>query len=210
MSIYLSEDEQMQKIKEWVKKNGIMVVLGIAVFFAANVGWRYWQKHQNYRSIQASSLYEQMLMAHVTHRYDDVKLYAERLRDDYTKTPYASLASLMTARDATVKKDLLAAEQNLQWVVKHAKSKVFKQIARLRLARVLNEAKQQTKALAVLTPIDDEAYLAKIHETRGDIYLAAGDKNSALREYQMSAESIGDGDNGVGKAFIEMKLNQLL
>jgi predicted negative regulator of RcsB-dependent stress response len=207
MNIYLSEDEQVQKIKEWVKKNGIVVICGIAVFFAANFGWRYWQQYRERQNIQASSLYEQLIAAQITHRYDDVKLYAQRLRDDYARTPYASLASLMAARDATIKKDLSIVEQDLQWVIDHAKSKAFKQIARIRLARVFMEDQQSQKALTILEVIEDKAYLAKIYEVKGDVYLSTEDKKLALQEYQKAIEFAGS--NSVIKSIIEMKIQQL-
>jgi len=208
MNIYLSEDEQVRKIKDWVKKNGIAVVLGIALFFAASFCWRYWQQYQNRQSVQASSLYEQVIAAHISHRYEDLKLYAQRLRDDYAATVYASLASMVAAREAIAQKDLSQAEKDLQWTVDHGKDKGFKQIARIRLARILVEEKQAQRALKVLEVIDDKAYLAKIYEARGDIYLSTGDKNLAMQEYQLAAKSAED--NSFTKEIVAMKLNQLV
>jgi len=209
MNIYLSDDEQMHKIKEWIKKNGIIIVIGITVFFATNFAWRYWHKHNDQLNSKASILYEQVMIAHLEHNYDEVKIYTQRLQNDYAKTPYASLAALISAENAVTKKDLPVAEQNLQWIIDHGKNTGFKQIARLRLARVLTENKQLlSKALAVLNVVEDKAYLAKIHEAKGDIYLAMGEKNLSLQEYKMAADSIVD--NNVAKAIIDIKINQLL
>lgn len=207
MSIYISEDEQVQKIKNWIKENGIVVILGIAIFFVASFGWRYWQQHQNRRNIQASNLYEQVIAARVASKYDDVKLYAQHLRDNHGSSVYASLASLVSAREATVQKDWTTAERDLLWIIDYAKSTDFKQITRIRLARIYIENKKSDKALEVLKIVDNKTYLANIHETRGDVYLSVGDKKLALQEYQKATE-LAENDS-LTKSMVEMKLNQV-
>lgn len=208
MNIYLTEEEQIKKIKDWLKEYGLAVILGIAVFFMLSFGWRYWQQYKNNHAAQASIVYEQLITAHIAGNYDDVKLYAKHLRDDYARTPYASLGSLVAARDATVSKDLSGAEQDLQWVVDKTSNKGIKQVARIRLSRVLLEDKQPQKALDAVAKIDDNTYLPMIYATKGDIYLSTGDKNLAMQEYK-NADEVAADDSFI-KAIIEMKINQLL
>lgn len=207
MNIYLSEEEQIQKIKEWVKEYGLAVILGIAVFFVGSFGWRYWQQYKSNHVAQASIIYEQLLGAHIAKDYDQVTLEVKHLRDDYAGTPYASLASLIVAQEAVAKPDLASAEQNLQWIIDKDKNASIKQIARIRLSRVLVEEKKMQQALAVLSKVDDTAYLPLLYEMKGDIYLASGDKKSAIQEYKNAEES---GADNVNKNVVEMKLNQLL
>ena len=208
MNIYLSEDEQVQKIKEWLKEYGVAIILGIVVFFVANFGWRYFQQYKSNHAAQASIIYEQLIAAHISRSYNEVELYAKHLRDDYASTPYAGLASLVAARDATVKKDLLTAEKDLQWIVAKDKNNGVKQIARIRLARIFLEDKQPQKALEVLGKVDDTTYLPMVYEVKGDVYLSTGDKNLAIQEYRNAAEAASE--NSVTKTIVEMKINQLL
>ena len=47
MAELLSEDEQVEAIKQWLKKNGPGIVAGIAIGLAAIGGWRWWQNYQS-------------------------------------------------------------------------------------------------------------------------------------------------------------------
>ena len=98
MDVYLSEEEQIKKIKEWWKKYSPSIIAGIAIFFIVSFGWRYWRNYKIQTAGRASMLYEQMLIANSKNKAEDFKLFAKRLMDNYKRSPYAILAAFTLAK----------------------------------------------------------------------------------------------------------------
>lgn len=207
MNAYMSEEEQIQKIKDWWKKYGNTIIVGLIIFLGLSFGWRYWHSYKAKRAEQASILYEQALSAEMSHKMDSFKLYADQLINNYASSPYASFASFMLAREAVYANKLREAEQHLQWVIDHSGSKGFKQIARIRAARVLLTNKQPPKALELLQKVVDKAYQSVVAELQGDIYIAMGNKANALSAYKTAIAEISK--KGLTSPILEMKINQV-
>jgi predicted negative regulator of RcsB-dependent stress response len=207
MRTYVSDEEQLQKLKDWWKKYGNTIMIAVIAVIALSFGLRYWQQYKTHSAQQASVIYEQLLEADIAKQPANVKLFAQHLMDTYSSSPYASFAAMMLARNAANANDLPTAEQNLQWVLNHSNSKDLRQIARVRAARVLIAENQLDQALALLQKVDDKAYEPIIGEIKGDIYLAKNDKKMALQEYQnafAAANKI-----GVSSPVLAIKLSQL-
>lgn len=207
MDVYMSEKEQIQKIKEWWKKYGTSVLLGLVIFLGASFGWRYWNSYKTKRAESASVIYQQVLNADIAKQTENVQLYSQHLMDDYSSTPYASLAALILARDNVVANKLDAAKDNLQWIIKHSSNKAFIQIAKIRQARILIAEKQPQKAIDLLRLVDSKAYTSLINETRGDAYLGLGKKDDALEAYSSALKA--KTHPGVDAAILAMKVNML-
>jgi|WetSurMetagenome_2_1015567.scaffolds.fasta_scaffold169862_2 predicted negative regulator of RcsB-dependent stress response len=184
-----SDKEQIQMFKDWWKKYGNTIVFGIVIFFIANYGWKYWQKTQDLKVERASMTFLQMIDAESKQQKTEVTLFAKRLMQDYKKSPYASLAALVLAKDAVYAKDYPLALEHLNWVINHAKSSSLRQIARLRAARIANMLKKPEQALILLAKVDDNAFIAAINEVQGDSYTIAGDVNKATKAYQEAART---------------------
>jgi predicted negative regulator of RcsB-dependent stress response len=184
MSDYLSDKEQVQLIKDWWKKYGNTVLLGIAVFLFANFGMRYWQQHQKQNSLRASETYGQLISAWEQGKDDQAKLYGNYLMKYFPRNTYASLAGLLLAKKAVEEDNLNESLSDLNWVIKHAENKSLRQIARIRAARVLASENKIAAGLKLLQTIDNEAYLTAIYEARGDLLLKQGDQKSASLAYQ--------------------------
>jgi predicted negative regulator of RcsB-dependent stress response len=179
----MHDDEQFQKIKEWWHKHGTIVLIVIAVLALLNFGWQYSHKFRERKAEQASLIYEQLLVANLSNKSDDVAALVKQLHDDYSHTPYASLATLLLAHNDINKNDLPAAEQDLQWVINNTHSNGLKEIAKLRNARLLLETKKPNEALAMLNKIDDKTFAPMVHLIRGDVLVALGKNQDALAEY---------------------------
>jgi predicted negative regulator of RcsB-dependent stress response len=204
---YVSEKEQIQLIKDWWKKNGSTILITIVLVFGLGFGWRYWHYYKNKQAEQASVLYEQMLSASIAKKTDDFKLFAQHLIKDYASTPYATLASLLSARANIEQNNLSDAQQDLTWVIQHGKNKSFKQIARIRAARLLLDNNKLQQALQLLKHINDKAFMPAILETRGDVFVAQGDKAQALEEYQTALQATPK--DSVIRMSLQMKITQL-
>ncbi len=206
MDVYLSEQEQIQKIKDWWKKYGTSVLVALVVFAGATFGWRYWHKYETKKSEAASVIYEQMMSSDLSNNDNDFQLYAQHLIKDYKHTPYASLAALMQAGEAVENKKLDAAQTSLQWVIDNSGNKSFREIARIRKARVLVSLNQPQQALQILQKTDDASYQSLADEVTGDAYLLMNKKDKALKAYQ---NAIKNSTAGINTAILTMKVNLL-
>jgi predicted negative regulator of RcsB-dependent stress response len=102
---------------------------------------------------------------------------------------------------------LKEAIQELEIVVNETAITPFKQIAKIRIARILADQKSYSQALSKLDQIVDDAYLSVVYELKGDIYSATGQYADAMKSYTLALEQ--DKINGIGNLYLEMKTNEI-
>ena len=182
MSEY-SEAEQMERAKSWLKTNGIWIIAGIAIGAGGLGGWRWYQERREHQAETASARYEELVDAFS--RRDNVRgtTLLEELNREYAWTPYASLGTLIAARVQVEANELDKAAAGLKSVMDNAKDDELKMVARLRLARVQSALGKHDEALATLKVDDPGEFAPRLADTRGDVLLAKGDRDGALREY---------------------------
>ena len=137
MSDYHSEQAQLDAIKRWWNKYGNSLVTLLLLIALSYVGWQWYQSTQIKRFEQASQAYEQLLP---TLSQDDGQsdMIAQRIVDDFPNTTYTDFALLSLAQHAVYRGDIEDAKRHLQHIIDHSKINEVKQIARIRLARILH------------------------------------------------------------------------
>ena len=105
------------------------------------------------------------------------------LKNQYAWTPYPALGSLIAARVQVEANELDKAAAGLRFVMDNANDDEIKLIGRLRLARVLSAQKKHDEALALLKVDKAGEFAPLVADARGDVLLAKGDREGALREY---------------------------
>ena len=136
-----------------------------------------------------------------------VRSYANELIKDYNKSVYADVAHLTLAKIYVNKDKLNKAQDELQIVVDNTKMTPLKQIAKIRIARIMAADKAYSNALKELSSIDDTTYLPVINELKGDIYGATGQYKEAIEAYKLAIVEVKN--NGMANLFLEMKTNEL-
>ena len=145
-----TEEEQVEKLKAWLKENGLSIVLGIVIGVGGIGGYNYWTHVQETTAAEASSHYTQMLEALESGADDDMQQQADILLADYSSTEYALLAHLALARMHVDNGDFNAAETDLQQVIGSAAQEPLAYLARTRLAAVQIQTEQYDQAIATL------------------------------------------------------------
>ena len=192
MSDY-SEAEQLEQAKSWLKANAIWIIAGIAIGAGGLAGWRWYQDRRDTQAEAASARYEELVDAFS--RRDNVRgttLLAE-LNREYAWTPYASLGTLIAARVQVEANELDKAAASLKSVMDTAKDDELKMVARLRLARVQSALGKHDEALNLLKVDNPGEFAPRLADARGDVLLAKGDRDGALREYTAARASGNDG-----------------
>jgi len=204
---YLSDAEQFERVKAWLRVNVPWILAGLAVGGLAIGGWRWWQAHTDRLALQAGNEYQQVLQAFNVGDQEHGLALVGDLERDFPSSPYTDQANLAAARVLVESNELDRASQHLETVVRNSHDPELVMIAKLRLARVQISLGKADAALATLGSPPPGAFAASYHEVRGDAYYAKGEKAAALDEYRAARLAAGPGlaENDV----LNLKINDL-
>jgi predicted negative regulator of RcsB-dependent stress response len=204
---YLTEQEQIELLKNWIKQYSLVILAGVALAAIIITGWRYWQERQARILTHASAIYDEMLAHRAQNDQGGALVQAEKLYSRYSSTVYGQLSALMIARDAINKKNYLEAKKKLQWVIDHSKINAFRQIARVRLARILIAEKKPEAALKILEIVNDKSFSGLTNEVRGDAYYAMKNNTKARAAYEQALSDLPNAE--VIRPLLQMKYDNL-
>jgi len=185
------DNDEMSRLKRWWEGNGSALVIGVIVGLAVIIGWQGWNWYQNRQAAQAADIYQQVEQGMAGDSVDDnVLATVDRLKNDYSGTPYAADAALRLAGYYVEQQDYDKAREQLVWVSDNAANEGVGHIARVRAARLLWTQDKPDEALSLLDTDHPPAFDALYAETRGDILAARGDREGAYKAYQVALESL--------------------
>ena len=207
MEEYLSEKEQWEQIKAWLRDNGLWIIAGIAVGAAGLAGWHWYEDHVDGVGAQASTKYTQIIDAFERGDRTQGFVLLGELERDYSSSPYVDQGKLMAARIHVGSGDLDKAVTELQAITEHSKDPELALLARLRLARVQIAQNKADAALATLNGVKPGAFEPRYHEVLGDAYYAKGDKATALKEYLKA--KVGDFGGSPDSQQLDLKISDL-
>ena len=204
---YLSEREQADQLRRWLRENWIWLVAGVVLTLAAYYGYRWWDAREAARSAAAGERFSAMLEAIAAGRRDEGLEIAGEVTGEYADTPYADQATLVLVRLDVEAGDLAAAENKLARVADGSKDPDLRTVARLRLARVQLAQGRYDAALASLDAAATPAIDARVLELKGDVLMAKGEPAGAL-EHWRKAEAAVASEPGAA-ALVDAELLQL-
>lgn len=205
MAEYETEEQQVEALKDWWKQNGLAVIGGAVLGISALIGWRGWNWHQEKQATEASDIFAVVQEAVNKNDVSALQEKTKTLRDNYTSTPYASLAVLHQAKNQAEQGDIAAAEEGLRWVLKNSKQDTVQNVARLRLARLLLADNKVDEAQAMVSSGMSDAYASLANEIRGDIFVAKGEIEQAKEAYDQAMQAA----SGGGVEYLQLKRNDL-
>ncbi len=206
MDHYQTDDERVESIKKWWSSNGSSVITGIVMGVAVIVGWQYWTSYKASQGEEASSIYELVMTALQDGKIEVVEVQGTRILDEYSGTPYATLAALSLAKVAVDQGEYDMAMGYLEWVIANSDQVAMTNVARLRLARVMLAVGRLDEAQAELTKVTDASFTAEKEELKGDIHVAANEPGKARAAYE--AARAASGFRGAAD-WLQMKLDDL-
>ena len=208
MDEYLSEKEQWEWLKGWVRSNGLWIIAGVAVGAGILFGMRWWEARTDRIALEAGAKYQNILHALDSNDKTRAASLTTELERDYASSPYVDQAHLLAARLSVEAGELDKAAATLKSVVDQTKDKQLALVARLRLARVQLAQGKADDAITTLDAVDPGAFKARYQDARGDALFAKGDKAGALREYQQARE--GSITQSVDSQTLDLKIGDLL
>ena len=169
-------------------------------------GWGYWQKRTQQRNLAAASRYEQVIEAFSRNDVNGGFRLADDLIQSFPSTAYADQANLAVARIQVENKQLDPAVARLRQVLASTKDAELALIVRLRLARVQLSQGKADDALKTLDAVTPGAFAARYAEVRGDVLLAKGDRDGALKAYR---EARSGDSTTIDTGLLDLKIGEL-
>ena len=181
---YLSEREQVDRIRQWWKENGAWIIVGIGGGLLSLAGWNWWQGYKLERAEQASAIYSVVAQAATQGRIEDVRAGVDSLAAAHGSSPYLQHGRLALAAALVNGGDVAGAMAEFEQVLAAASDPQIALIARFRLARLLVAEGEHERALELVRGPDAGAFAPAMLEIEGDILAARGDADGAGEAYR--------------------------
>lgn len=206
----LSEQEQWENLKRWVRTNGPQVIVMVTVMLVGWYGWKWWQGRGEQQAQAASAIYQQILARFDQEQMAEGVALIETMRTEYPKSPYVAAADMVAARVYVETNQLDKAAEALQRVAATAVDEKLRPVAQVRLARVQAALGNYDAALATLGDQPLGTQEAARLEALGDILLARGDQAGALARYEEARQlHPGDGGEDDSAGLLDLKIADL-
>ncbi|MCX7628026.1 MAG: tetratricopeptide repeat protein [Methylophilaceae bacterium] len=182
MAYDLEEQEKIDALRDWWKRNRSMVLIGVTVGLLALIGyegWKYWRHNQ---ALQASAQFEALSQLKASDT-QQIRSIAGQLMEKYANTPYAARAALLAAHASYAAGDTKSARAQMEWAKNNGRDASTRSIAQLQLAGLLFEEKKYDEALKVLHEKHDPAFDGLVSDLRGDILAVQGKTAEARKAY---------------------------
>jgi len=203
---YLSESEQWERVKTWLRQNLPWLIAGIAIAVLGLAGWRWNEARKERQYAAAAIVYQKVIDAFTKSDVTAAVKLTDQLQKEYPGTGYAEQAELATARIQIENRQYVQAIERLQHVLQTTKDPELALLARLRIARVQIDQNKPDDALTTLAAATPGAFASRYAEVRGDALLVKGDRDGALKAYR-EAESAGGAANDA--ELLQLKINDL-
>ena len=195
MSDYSTEEEQIAAIKNWWKKNGNSLLIGIGLALVIVFGWKAYQSSVVENKTEASMLYQQMISAATStdlsapEEGSTVSYLATELKTKFSDSEYAIYAALFIAKELVSDAKYDEAKAEFNWVLENTEDQRIILIVNGRLARIYSLQGDNDAALKLLTATDP-AFEASYQEIIGDIKIRSGEKDAAIDAYKKAFELV--------------------
>jgi predicted negative regulator of RcsB-dependent stress response len=199
MAEYLSDEEQIDRLKRLIRQYGSSALTGILLALIAYFGWSYWQKRELANQALLSGKYQEVVDASKNAQADSTDVGAKTrflasastLVKDNPDTAYAYQTLLLEARLAADRQDYAAAEKALTSASQiKLDDQGLQQLALIRLARVQLQLGKTDAALATVKTVTLPSFVPTAAELQGDLELIKNDQAAAKKSYQKAWDAL--------------------
>ncbi len=178
--------EQSERVQEWLRQNGVAIIVGIVIGLALIFGYRQWDKHQANARVEAASQFELVRQSLEAGKVSEADTLTDSLKENHADSAYTVFAVTLRAQRQLDAGKSGEAIDSLAWAVAHAKAGPLQDLTRIRLARAQLAAGKADQALATLKAIPAGAYAGLVAELRGDAQVKLGQGGEAAESYRQA------------------------
>ena len=185
MADFLTDEEQAERIQKAWRDYGVIIVLSILLGIGGVVGWNLFQDHRANVRQEAADLFAEFENARgLMGPVDEI---AQSIEEQYPNSSYRMFVFLYQAKDAADENEWERSLGLLEQALELANDKTYRDLIRLRKARVLFQLDRLDDALATVTQVG-EGYELLALELKADIYRAQGNFDNATTSYEEASE----------------------
>lgn len=208
MDELLTDQQQAENVKNWLRQNGLFLVSGVVLGLGALFGWNQWQRYQEQQAENASALYESFQSAARLKQVEQAEAAMLKLVTEHAGSPYTDQGRLIMAKVYLEVSKPEEARKSLQMAADKAASTEVQYIARLRLARVLSFQQKYPEALKALEAPYSKAFAPLFHDVRGDVYYTMNKAAEARSEFEQALNADTSGTL-LDREYVQAKLDDL-
>jgi predicted negative regulator of RcsB-dependent stress response len=201
-----NDEQQSEHFKNFYNLHKVKIFSAIAVFLVAFFTYQYLESVNQSNDEEASQLFLDVLVSKVGN-IDEIKSKVGLLQSNFSNSPYAARASIYYSKLLVETGDYTAAAKELIWASGENIEPSIQSMANYLLGNLYLVEKKLDEALEVADKIITNGYIGLANDLKGDIYLAKGDKENAIKSYELALNYFG-GQGELHKV-IENKLNSI-
>lgn len=196
------EHEQSERVRKWLRENGVSILMGVVLALAGIFGWRQWQDYQSGQAVLANEYYA-AIQAEL--EADNVDAAAEQfaaMREGVGEHAYVALAGMLLASSLSEAGETERAAEIYEPLIDSGKWPALQPVIRLRMAQAETALGRGESALARLQGEAPEGYEALWLETRGDVLFDLDRLEAAAEAYAAAVEQL----RGEGGSFRQARI----
>ena len=175
-----NDEQQSEHFKNFYNSHKIKIFSAIVVFLVAFFSYQYLEGVNQSNDEEASQLFQDVLISKIDN-IDEIKSKVGVLQNDFSNSPYAARASIYYSKLLVEMGDYSAAANELIWASGENIEPSIQSMANYLLGNLYLVEKKLDEALEVANIIITEGYIGLANDLKGDIYLAMGDKENAIK-----------------------------
>ncbi|NCO18920.1 MAG: tetratricopeptide repeat protein, partial [Gammaproteobacteria bacterium] len=162
------EHEQSERVRNWMRENGVSVLMGVVLALAGIFGWRQWQDYQSTQAMLANEYYASVQREVEAGNLEAATQQFATLRETVGEHGYLALAGLLIAGEHAARGELDAAADIYAELRKSKSWDALQPLLRIRHAQVESARGQADAALVLLQGEAPSGFEGLWQELRGD------------------------------------------
>ena len=203
----LTDQQQAELIKRWLKENSKFLIGGLVLGVSGFFSIQFFQENKLKESEMASQLYSEIEFAVKQQRISQAQSLLQKMDNDFANTPYQDQSHLFMAKLFMDSVDYENAIVQLEFLIENSSEEALKHIARIRISRIKLQQNLFDEALQVLEADSMGSFEAKYEEIKGDIFSKKGEYSEAQSAYLKALELLLPGE--FDYEYIQMKFKDI-
>ncbi len=199
MSDYLTDEEQLDKLRKWWEDNGLAMVGAVVVAVAGVIGWNWYGTERSETIAATSDLYVDYLEAEGAER----ETIEATLAAEYPDSVYRVFVLLRNAKAEADAENPEAALGILNEALPLVDEETLADVIRIRIARLQQELDQSEAALGTLGGVRSLGLRSQVQELKGDIHMARGERALAHEAY---SAALAEAEDEAGRPLLRLKV----
>ena len=201
-----NDEQQSEYFKNFYNLHKIKIFTAVIIFLLAFFAYQYLMSSYHSKAEEASQLFQDVLVSKVDN-IDEIKLKVAELQNEFNNSPYAARATIYYSKLLVEMGDYSAAAKELIWASDENIEPSIQSMANYLLGNLYLVQGKLVEAIEIVNKINTDGYIGLANDLKGDIYIAMGDNENAIKSYEIALNYFGG--QGELHEVIENKLNSI-